>query len=638
MGRYHRKTFISLRALRRVLNFKSEDSMVRHLLIFITLCLSLWLVTPASLTTAKDVKSDYDPWAWTRKNLNTGWMDWSEKYWPTQPVSGGVFRRASAAYVGLMNPNHWPVNDWSVIATIYEGLAAYDGKYIQRHTWLMESFKLTSPTTAIMKLKEGIQYHDGTDFNAHSLKYLFDWIGDKKNGCWTLGIQRDKKLEVVDEYTLKWIVDKPWGTFPVGFFGFQISEKALRGDVALRELKSANKKIKTLTKKLDKAKSKYKKTRGKSGEAKSLKKLKKAKKALDQAQNTVQKWADISRGHIKTDLNPVGTGAFMYHDASPGNYLKLKRNPNWWFGKTIGKPEMPYFEEIRITVIPDPAIRLANLRAGKIDTMGVSKAQYPLIKRDPNLTVHTSLNNFTVTLNFNMAKGPCQDLRVRKAIAHAIDRKALIAGTQFGLARMASCLYPEDHWAHNPDLKPVPYDPELAKKLLKEAGFEKGLKLAGINSNIQDAITLFTAIKNMLAKVGVEWKADILDSAAGMDRMRNLEYDLAMMGHPYIQDPDGPVNNFYHPSGAFHNGRNNNPKLTSLIEDARYTIDQKKRQQLYYQIEAEIYRNYMDIFLFWDIGAVAYRKNVQGWNNEMWVGYRTLYNNSHPLWFKNGKP
>ena len=73
---------------------------------------------------------------------------------------------------------------------------------------------------------------------------------------------------------------------------------------------------------------------------------------------------------------------------------------------------------IKVTVIPDPAIRLANLRAGKIDTMGISKSQYRMIKNDPNLYVHTFLDNYTAFLFFNHVKGPCKDPRIRKAISH----------------------------------------------------------------------------------------------------------------------------------------------------------------------------------------------------------------------------
>ena len=593
-----------------------------------------------SITTSGIAAENYDPWDWTRKNLTPTWMEWGEKYWPTKPVRGGIYRTASAAYIGLMNPNHWPVNDWGAIGLFYEGITAYDGNYRQTVTWMMESFEFIKPTVVIMKLKRGIKFHDGTDFNAHTLKYLFDWIGDKKNGCWTRGQQkRIKSLEVVDEFTLRWTTYQPWGSFPQGFFAFQISQKALEGDVVLREAGASERKMVSAAKKMEKAEKKYRKAVKKGGKAEknAAAKLKKAKKVYTKLEKKAKKLKAKTRGLKSTDVYPVGTAAFMFDSASPGNYLQVKRNPNWWFGKSIGHPEMPYFDGIRVTVIPEPTIRLANLRAGKIDTIALSKEQYPLVRRDSSINVHTFPNNVTAVLLFNQATGPLKDIRVRKAVSHAIDRKAIIAGTQFGMARVASCLYPDDHWAHNPKLKPVEYDPELSKRLLAEAGFKNGLTLRGLNYNYSGSITLGTVIKNMLAKVGIEWKVNVFDPVATGVRYRNLEYDIAVSAMPYIQDPDAHASYIYHPDGGIHFDRNNNTKLISMIEAGRYETNLEKRRDIYFNIEEEMYNQYMDVWLYYDIAALAYRKSVQGWNNKMFVENRTLYTSSHPLWFKDGK-
>jgi len=79
---------------------------------------------------------------------------------------------------------------------------------------------------------------------------------------------------------------------------------------------------------------------------------------------------------------------------------------------------------------------------------------------------------------------------VRKAISHALDRKALIHGTVFGLGRIASCMYPGDHWTHNPNLKPVSYDPELSA----EAGYPNGLTVKGYYGNYAIAMNIAEAI------------------------------------------------------------------------------------------------------------------------------------------------
>jgi peptide/nickel transport system substrate-binding protein len=564
-------------------------------------------------------------------------MEWGEKYSPTNPVRGGIYRSASGAYVGMLNPNHWPVTDWGVIGLFYEGITAYDGSYNQQVTWLMESWEFITPTELIMKLKPGVTYHDGTDFNADSLKYTFDWIGDKKNGAWTRGMQRDiKSLEVVDEYTLRWRTHKPWGNFPLGFFAYQLSKKALMGDVALREAEKLGKKVKKAEKKLAKSEKKAKAAAAGEASEKARAKAEKAKRALGKLKKESEEAAARVKGHIKTDLYPVGTGPYMYDEAKPGNYIKAKRNPSWWFGKSIGRPEMPYFDGVKVTVIPDPSIQLANLRAGKIDVMYISKAQYSMLKGDSNFNVHVFPNNQTVGMIFNHT-GPAKDLRVRKAVAHAIDRKALIAGTQFGLAREASCFYPGDHWAHNPNLKPISFDPELSKKLLAEAGYAKGLTMRGFSGNSAPDSTMAEAIKAMLAKVGIDWKVEAVDAVSGADRLRNLEFDVSLLITPNIQDPDS-ISWGYLPEGAWNYGRVKDEEAIPIIKAAKGEIDFKKRQAMYHQIEEIIYKNYDDIWLWWETSAIAYRKVVQGWNNKMFIENRTWYTYSHPLWFKEGHP
>jgi hypothetical protein len=98
-------------------------------------CLVVLVVSLLVVMTAWPVlaakKQNRDVWEWTKKNLNPTWMEWGEKYSPTKPVRGGIYRSASGAYVGMLNPNHWPVTDWGVIGLFYEGITAYDGSYNQ---------------------------------------------------------------------------------------------------------------------------------------------------------------------------------------------------------------------------------------------------------------------------------------------------------------------------------------------------------------------------------------------------------------------------------------------------------------------------------------------------------------------------
>jgi peptide/nickel transport system substrate-binding protein len=501
------------------------------------------------------------------------WAKWDSK--DGKPVRGGYFRIAAPQYIGKMNPNHWPVNDWVSLSYFLEKLYVNDGSYNATVPWLAESVTYESPTVAIMKLRKGVTNHDGSSFNAESVKYLFDWIRDGKNQAWTAGyVGAIASVEVVDEYTVRWTLKFPWP----GFEGM-----------------------------------------------------------LANAPGYILSAAALKKDSAGFDTNPVGTGPFIFEEASPGNFLKLKRNPNWWFAKASGNPDMPYFDGVLVSVIPDPVVRLANLRAGKLDYLQLSKSQYAIAKNDPNIKVYVNNRNWVIGFRFNTTKGVLKDIRLRKAVSHAIDRRALIAGTQFGLGRIASGFHPDDHWAHNPNLKPVKYDPELSKKLLAEAGFADGLTIKGYTLNIQNQQILAEAVQGMLAKVGIDWQVEMLPSPAVAARLRSADYDFAMGGWTWILDPDASATGLYHPTGGFNFGRSNNPEIIALVEAGKKETDFKKRQQIYWKLEEAVNNDYQDVFVYWEVVPHAFRKNVMGWDNENFRKHKEAQYFSHPLWFKDGK-
>jgi peptide/nickel transport system substrate-binding protein len=492
-----------------------------------------------------------------------------------KPVRGGTFRIAAELYVGKMNPHHWPVNDWVSLTYIYDRLIYTDGQYKPTVPFVAEELRLEDPQKLLMRIRPDITFHDGSKLDASAIKWQIDWIRDPKNNAWDAGwLAPLEAIDVVDDLTLRWTFKTPWAAFDG--VAANVPGYLLSADA-------------------------------------------------------------LKADPEKFDGQPVGSGPYMLEEASPDNFLKLKRNPNWWFAKASGNPDMPYFDGIHISIVPDPAVRLANLRAGKIDALTLDKSQYAALKGDANFNIWRFPQNWLAGVRFNCTKGAFQDIRLRKAVSHAIDRKALIAGTQFGLGREASCMFPSDHWCHNPELKPVAYDPALSKKLLAEAGHGSGLKVRGYWINTAMGQTVAEAIKSMLAKVGITWEVELLSAAARAQRMKDLDYELALGGWTWIYDPDLMPTGLYHPDGGFNFGRSNNPEAIALIEAGRREVDSEKRRNIYWQLEKVVYDSYEDVWLWWDEIAVAYNKKVMGWDHENFLKWREVWFWSHPLWFKDGK-
>ena len=578
---------------------------------------------------------------WSEAATPKPWEKWD--YSKEKPVRGGYFRSAATKDVGLLNPNHWPVNDWGVITMLFEKLLLVKGDYMEV-PWLAESFEFVDPVTCIFKLRTGITFTDGTVFNAEALKYQMDWIQDKRNGCWSIAwLMPLKSTDVVDEYTVKFNFKKPWGSF-LGIIasvpGFAMSPTALKADIMIKESKKMTQNVKQAKKKAADAEKKAKAAKSK-GEAEYNKAVAKAEKERNKA-TKLEKEASVLAEKVKnlkeTNVNPVGTAKYILEDRSAGNWLKVKRNPNWWYGKSVGHPDMPYFDGRIVTVIPDPSVQMANFRAGKLDIYYPDMFHYASLSKDPKFNVYVSPLNWSVGLRFNHARPPFNDIRMRKAISHAIDRKALIVGLQFGMARIASSFFPGDHWAHNPELQPVTYNPELSKKLLADAGHAKGITIKGHMDNDTGSISRTEAIKAMLAKVGINWDVDNLSRTAISDRVKNREYDLASNTYFWMFEPDLCVTNFYHPDGGWNRGRTNNKKVIELIEAGRKEVDHAKRQKIYWDIEKALNENYEDVYLFWPMRVRAHPKHVRGYVHEGGMrAHLELWDRSHPLWFADGK-
>ena len=613
------------------MNKKSDGYKLIGLCTILVLLLMLILSSPG----LAESEPKFDP---------NGWRVWGEAYWPTPPVGGGIARAAAPVYIGLMNPNHFPVLDWFSMSFMYEKLINSDAHQQPTIPWLAESWKYLDDVTVLMTLRQGVYFHDGSQFNAESLKYQMAWILDKQNRAWTrTWLEPLESVEIIDDYTVKWHFKRSWGAFlgtMASVPGFMISKKALVGDQAISESNRLQRFIVTAKRKLEKAEDDEEEAddKGPLVADAARKKVQQAEDYLNDLEEKEEEIKELAEEARSLDSYPVGTGQYTLETASHGNYIQLKRNPNWWFGKSIGHPDMPYFDGIKVTVIPDPSVRLANLKAGKLDFIVLNPRQFRLVEKDPKIDVNIYPSNMLIYLTLNHAKGPCQDIRVRKAISHAIDRKALVVGTQFGQARIASGLYPEGHWAHNPDLKPVEYNPQLSKKLLAEAGYPNGLTLKGFSLNIPEAQTFSKAIMGMLEQVGITWKPVFLGITGMAEPFQRLDFDLVGSIYPLVQEPDHIASLLYQPDSFFNNGRSHNEQAIELIEEGRKEVDVEKRKQIYFDLEKVLYDNYEDIWLFYPNAIMATNNNFQGFNVELFKKYGEGYFFSHPMWFKEGHP
>jgi ABC-type transport system substrate-binding protein len=199
------------------------------------------------------------------------------------------------------------------------------------------------------------------------------------------------------------------------------------------------------------------------------------------------------------DRKPCGTGQFKFVSWADGDRVIVNRNESYW------KKDGPYLDGITFRVITDYAAGARSVTAGENDLMYlVPPRLYTTLSRDRNLKVIKAPSVRTMNLFFNYGRGPLQDVRVRQAINYALDRTGFARVTTDGTGDVSGSLIVSQHWAADANsLKRYPYDPEKAKKLLADAGFDNGLELTMVFLPDAEYRKRADIVTDNLKKVGI---------------------------------------------------------------------------------------------------------------------------------------
>ena len=283
---------------------------------------------------------------------------------------------------------------------------------------------------------------------------------------------------------------------------------------------------------------------------------------------------------------PIGTGPFKFERWAKGSQIDLTRNPNYW-GKA------PALQKISFKIIGDPTAAYAALMAGDVDVYPIFPANenIPQFQADKRFTVKIGNTEGKTIVAINNARKPFDDIRVRRALAHGIDRKAVIDGATFGLAKpIGSHFAPQD--AGYVDLTgKYPYDPEKAKALLKDAGVSN-LKVRLLLPPPDYARRGGEIVAAQLKKIGVEAEIVPVEWAQWLsDAFRGKNYDLTIISHVEPMDLD-----IYARDDYYFNY--NNAEYKALYAELAATGDPEKRKALLAKAQEKIADDSVNVFMF----------------------------------------
>jgi peptide/nickel transport system substrate-binding protein len=459
---------------------------------------------------------------------------------PTVPKAQEAKFLVGQNFFGDMNPySNWITASAEVTHHIYDPLVKWDETQGNILGDLAESWEVVDPNTWLFNLKQGVTFHDGTEFTADSVKYSLEEIqvGEYGMAFSTLFVT-PMEIEVVDKYTAKVTTEDPFS--------------ALLPNLTIVGM-------------------------------------------LNPAQTKEE-----------IDVAPIGTGPFKFVSRE-GNTIAVEAHEDYWRGA-------PQLSQIAFEYVEDPTTRIVALRGGEAqiaERIPVDRVQE--LEDDPATKVIVAPTNETTRWTGITDRFPWDDIKFREAFWHAVDRQELIDSFLEGLFPAATAHCAKSVFGYPPDLKEIPYDPELAKRLLDESTYAgEELEFVGPAGYHPKNAEIMQAVADLAAPVGFNIRANPMEVGAFIDRIRSEDFNGISYSSwvSWTGDADFVIGFLYTPATWAHWS---DPVTQETFEASRQEFDPEKRRAKLQECFKSIWDGYMSVSFYETVQVVAMAQNLENW-------------------------
>jgi len=350
----------------------------------------------------------------------------------------------------------------------------------------------------VFHLRPHVKFHDGHIFDADDVKFTFEAIINPRNlSPRVADYEPVKVVEVVDPLTVRIVYKRLYspalGTWSMGILPSHLLNSEALGEEARR--------------------------RGLGPE-------------------------ELTLRQSQFNRHPIGCGPFRFRKWKSDQYILLDRFEDYWEGP-------PNYEQYVFRIIPDMLTQEMEFYAGTVDSYGVPPHEVARLSKDPAYQSFTGLSFGYSYIGYNMRREPFKDRRVRKALGMAIDVDKIIKYVLYGQGEQITGPFPKQTDYYNRAVKPLPYDPEGALKLLAEAGWTMGpngwlqkdgkrLQFTLITNQANDIRKAILSIgQNSWRKIGIDVRTDVLEWAVFIqERINKLDFDAVVLGWSMGIEPD----------------------------------------------------------------------------------------------------
>lgn len=420
--------------------------------------------------------------------------------------------------------------------------------------------------TYTFTLREGVKFHDGTDFNADAVVYNFNrWMTSNHQDRFYMygsvfgGFKGDEghileSVEAVDDYTVTFTFTHPKPTF--------------LKDLALTPFSISS-------------------------------------------PTAIEKYGE------KYGENPVGTGPFIFNEWRRNNRIVLDKNENYWLE---GYPKV---DQVIFRTIKDNFARLNALITGEIDMMdGVDPGNIQQIEENKDFKILKRPPLNLGYIGLNVTREPLDNKLVRQALNYAVDKEAIIQAFFAGQGIPAKNPIPPTVEGYNDEIEPYPYDPEKAKALLAEAGYPDGFSMElwampVSRPYMPDAYKVAEYLQTSFAEIGVDVKIVTYEWATYLEKVKQGEADSFLLGWTGANgDADDFIYTLWHEDniGSMNSTFYANKELNKILSEARMISDQEKRNELYKRAQEIMHEDPPIIPLAHTTPVLAARADIVGFD------------------------
>ncbi len=308
----------------------------------------------------------------------------------------------------------------------------------------------------------------------------------------------------------------------------------------------------------------------------------------------------------KFENRPYGSGPFIVEEDTPTQRMTIRRRADGM--------------RLQLVEVKNPLVRVLKLLRGEIDMLqnDLSPELLDYIRGQQDISTQQADGiNFSY-IGFNLQDPAVADLRVREAIAHAVNRKEIIDRVMRGAAREAESLFPPEHWAGHPMLIPHEYNPDRSRELLAKAGYDTSRPLHLVYKTSSDPfrIRLATIVQSQLSKVGIEIEIKSYDWGTFFGDIKAGNFQLYSLSWVGLRTPDAFrylfASDSLPPVGA-NRGRYKSKAVDELLQQAENAENIESQVRIYRQVASEIQRDLAYVPLWYEDQYVAHGKRIEGY-------------------------